>query len=306
MSTNDCSEGFCGIGYWQGVAEVYDGQGRFLGNGADQRHVRTQEEDGRIRIDLSFVGPLKFAGHYYIRSEGSHRLYQGPANCGYAEALGAAGVTANAYWPSTGLSQKFFLMVAPDGQRQLSLALMSRGEQLLYAVVGENAKVVNERPLVAIPIVNGGTYDLQHDPKAGRSSLLVHKPGHWEGELHSLRGSETEPSCQAVSQIVASEGDRVRFIWGGSSFVKADLSCLVTTNQWQGWTELGDFVGSYSVYGGRALAGQFHHLPAELRVFRREVLSADGQHKALVNIWYSGEQRIGLEWGWLKLRDAGA
>lgn len=301
MEANDCSEGFCGIGRWQGVAEVYDGQGHFLGNGADQRHVRSQQEDGRTRIDLSFVGPLKFSGHYFIANKGDRRLYQGPANCGYAEPLGSDGVSAHAYWPETGLNQKFFLMAAPDGLRQMSLALMSRGEQLLYVVVGENGKVVGEKALVEIPLISGGTYDLRDDPKAGRSSLLLHQEGYWEGEIRSKRIDDAT-SCRGMRQTVLKNADKVVFEWSGSAFLKHDVSTTLKTNHWQAWSEFGDFVGACSLYGGRALAGTFHYLPEELRVWRREVVSADGAYKAMVNIWYRGEDRLGYEWGLLKFR----
>ena len=142
----DCNDGFCGIGEWLGTAEVYDGQGRFVGNGADQRHVRTEQEDGRIRIDLSFIGPLKFAGHYYINPKDGFRTYEGPINFGTAESLGPDLVEANNYWAVTGLTQRFFLMVLPDGMRQMSLALLSRGDQPIYTIVGEYVRVFGENP----------------------------------------------------------------------------------------------------------------------------------------------------------------
>lgn len=301
MEKTDCSEGFCGIGQWEGVAEVYDGQGRFLGNGADQRHVRSQTEDGRIRIDLSFVGPLKFSGHYFIENKSDRRLYQGPANCGYADALGPDCVSAHGYWPVTGLSQKFFLMMAPDGQRQFSLALMARGEQLLYVVVGENAKVVPGQLQAVVPLVNGGSYDLQHDPKAGRSELLLHRPGYWEGEWHTL--IEGQRQSHAVRQTLRAQGKGLHFSCGGSAFVQGDLEATLQTNDWQAWSDFGSFVGSYSLYGGRALAGHFHHLPSEKRVWRREVIAADGQLKAVVNTWYEGERQLGVEYGLLRYRE---
>jgi hypothetical protein len=119
-----------GIGRWVGTAEIFSGEGRFLGNGADTRHVQ-QLGDGQVRIDVAFVGPFKHAGHYIIEDHQDHRLYQGPANVGYAEALGSGLVDANAYWPALGLSQRLLLMVLPDGNTQLSLALLSRGEHLL-------------------------------------------------------------------------------------------------------------------------------------------------------------------------------
>ena len=134
--------GFCSAeGQWLGTAEVYSGTGEFLGNGVDQRHVRTDLDDGRVRIDLSFTGPFKFAGHYVIDDRGAHRLYQGPLNHGFAEAIGSSAVQAHNFWPAIGMSQRFFLFALPSGDKQLSLALMSRGEQLCYAVVGENDRV---------------------------------------------------------------------------------------------------------------------------------------------------------------------
>ena len=51
-----------GIGRWAGNAEVFDSKGCFLGNGADYRNVQPLE-NGRVRIDVSFVGPFKHSGH---------------------------------------------------------------------------------------------------------------------------------------------------------------------------------------------------------------------------------------------------
>ncbi|MCX6130668.1 MAG: hypothetical protein NTX25_16615 [Proteobacteria bacterium] len=304
MEQNECNEGFCGIGHWQGVAEVYDGQGHFLGNGADQRHVRSQTTEGLTRIDLSFVGPLKFSGHYFIANKEGRRLYQGPANCGAADALSKDCVSAHGYWPSIGLSQKFFLLMSPDGKRQFSLALMSRGEQLLYVVVGENAKVIGDQVETAIDIVNGGSYDLHADPKAGRDTLLLHKDAFWEGEIFSRQGEQAAIQSMPMRQWVKTQESDVSLNWGGSAFFKEEIQCSLKTNQWQAWSNFGACVGSYSLYGGRALSGQFHHLASDLRVWRREVVSADGQYKAIVNIWYQGEQKLGAEWGLLKYRDA--
>ena len=80
----------------------------FLANGADQRHVRSQVDDGRVRIDLSFAGPLKFAGHYYIKSRGDRRLYQGPVNCGFADALSQDMVAAHALLACDWLESEVF------------------------------------------------------------------------------------------------------------------------------------------------------------------------------------------------------
>lgn len=136
------SAGLCSLdGEWRGTAEVYGGDGRFLGNGVDRRFVTTDVGGGRTRIELSFTGPFKFTGHYVIADRGTHRLYEGPVNQGFAEALGEHLVQADNYWPSVGLSQRFLLMVLPGEDRQLSMALLSRGERLCYVVVGENHRV---------------------------------------------------------------------------------------------------------------------------------------------------------------------
>ncbi len=171
------------LGHWQGTAEVYDGHGRFLGNGSDSRQVQ-QLDNGRVRIDVSFVGPFKHAGHYTIAEAAGSRLYQGPANVGYAETLSSGLVDANAYWPALGLSQRFFLMVLPDGDTQLSLALMTRGEKLLYVVVGQNERIRTEDEgretdapssvLRPPSFLSGTSYDLAHDPAAGRGEILLH------------------------------------------------------------------------------------------------------------------------------------
>ena len=76
MTTATRTQGFSqGIGRWLGTAEVYDGQGRFVGNATDRRHVQRDVEQNRIRIDLSFVGPMKFAGHYTIADHIDYRIY---------------------------------------------------------------------------------------------------------------------------------------------------------------------------------------------------------------------------------------
>ena len=161
-----------GVGRWAGNAEVFDSQGCFLGDGSDYRNVQALA-GGRVRIDVSFVGPFKHSGHYFIQNEGDHRLYQGPANVGYAETLSDSLVDANAYWSTLGLSQRFFLMVLPDGQTQLSLAQMARGEQLLYVVVGENHRVPEGEGPAQPVLVSGTAYDLADDPTAGRGSTAT-------------------------------------------------------------------------------------------------------------------------------------
>ena len=167
-----------GIGRWAGNAEVFDSFGRFLGNGSDYRNVQ-QLDGGRVRIDVSFVGPFKHSGHYFIQQEDDHRLYEGPANIGYAETLNENLVDANAYWSALGLSQRFFLMTV-DGDLQLSLAQMSRGEHMMYVVVGQNDRVPDSSPNPQPTLKSGTHYDLQDDPnedtniaERGTSKMLL-------------------------------------------------------------------------------------------------------------------------------------
>jgi hypothetical protein len=306
---------FCGLGEWKGTAEVYDGQGRFLGNGVDQRHARSELDDGRIRIDLSFVGPFKFTGHYVIHDRGTHRVYQGPVNLGLAEAIGEDLVDAENYWPDVGLSQRFFLMVLPGGEKQLSLALLSRGEHLQYVVVGENDRVVacgvDGQPAVARPpsFIAGASCDLGRDPAAGRGELLLHRPGRWSGTLTSVDGqlNQLKKSGEVnVLETVAPDGAgalKVRLAGGAVAPEPTELS--LKTDGTAAWTAArGPLVGSYSLAGGRALSGVFHRVGDELRVWRREVVSHDGLMKGVVHTIYRGGQRIGVQHGVLHFEPA--
>lgn len=282
------SEAFCKVaGQWQGTAEVYGGDGRFAGNGVDRRSV-VELGDGRTRIDLSFTGPFKFAGHYVIRELGRDRVYEGPVNVGFAEALGPDAVQADSYWASIGMSQRFFLMVLPGGDRQLSLALLSRGERLCYAVVGENHKLdaCGEPPSFA----DGAAIDLAGDPAAGRGEVLLHRPGRWVGALSGARYEER------VELIPA--GVRVRAAGGAISPEPYELE--LATDGWVARTGPGAVVGSYSLSGGRASSGQLHKLADQLRVWRREVCSHDGAVKAVVHNWYRGGERVGVQYGALE------
>lgn len=299
MKNNTRTQGFTqGIGKWLGTAEVFDGNGRFLGNATDRRHVKKndQTDDNRIRIDLSFIGPLKFAGHYYIEDHTVHRLYQGPANTGYAETLANNLIDANAYWPITGLTQRFFLMILPDGNRQMSLGLMSRGEKLIYVVVGEYLRVEGEYD--GIPtLVDGTAYDLQDDPAAGRGDILLHRPGTWSGELSTLDGSLNALDSTNYQEIVTAQNDCLSVTIDGAAFAPGAHSFRLKSNQWEAWSPPGDVVGSYSMSGGRALSGDFHYLQENLRVWRREVVSHDGTIKAVVHTWYRGGERVGVQFG---------
>lgn len=287
-----------GIGKWLGTAEVYDGNGRFLGNASDQRHVQKQAGDNRVKIDLSFIGPLKFAGHYFIEDHTDFRLYQGPANTGFAETLAENLIDANAYWPVTGLTQRFFLMILPDGNRQMSLALMSRGNKLIYVIVGEYQRVDNEYN--GIPaLVNGTSYDLQDDPAGGRGEILLHRNGRWQGELNTLGGNLEKMAASQYEEVVEKDGRFLNVQIGGTAFAAKSAKMVLKSNHWEAWSEPGNLVGSYSMSGGRALTGHFHYLQEQLRVWRREVVSHDGLSKAVLHTWYRGGERVGVQFGTL-------
>lgn len=302
MKNDSRFQGFSqGIGRWLGTAEVYDGAGRFLGNATDQRHVQPQaqqpDDEKRIRIDLSFVGPFKFAGHYFIEDHTTYRLYQGPANTGFAETLASNLIDANAYWPITGLSQRFFLMVLPGGDRQMSLALMARGEQLLYVVVGEYQRL-GEAGIPGIPgLVNGTSYDLGNDPACGRGCILLHRNGRWAGEMSTLDGDLNPLESTHYVETLRPVERGLQAEISGAAFAPDPARLSLTTDGWLAWTPPGAVVGSYSLSGGRALSGHFHHLDLGLRVWRREVVSHDGDLKAALHIWHRGGQRIGVQFG---------
>jgi hypothetical protein len=259
-------------------------------------------EDGRTRIDLSFVGPIKFAGHYYIKTDEDRRIYQGPVNCGEAHYLGKNAVSAYAYWPAIGMSQKFFLMMTPDGQKQVSLALMSRGEHLLYAIIGENTRAQLNEPLDPKSLISGAACDLEKDPAAGYSEVLLHRAGLYEGEISTTLEGDKGTQALAMRQSISVKNNEIESRVEGSQFLSTPTQCRLKTNNWQAWTEAGSFVGSYSMYGGRALSGIFHDLSKNIRVWRREVVTTNGAIKCLVNIWYEGEKKIGCEWGFLRFR----
>ncbi|MCO5199142.1 MAG: hypothetical protein M9941_15460 [Anaerolineae bacterium] len=286
-----------GIGRWIGSAEVYDGQGRFVGNATDRRHVQQQVGENRVRIDLSFVGPFKFAGHYFIEDWQTHRLYQGPVNVGYAETLSSGLIDAHNYWAVTGFSQRFFLMVLPGGDKQMSLALLTRGEELIYVVVGEYNRVVEGDSAEMPTLLNGSAYDLAGDPAAGRGAILLHRPGTWSGTLATLDGNLEALAATTYREQVSRDDDNLRVHLDGMAFDDMPRAFSLHTNQRQAWTPPGSVVGSYSLSGGRALSGQFHHLERALRVWRREVVSHDGNIKAVLHTWYRGGARIGVQFG---------
>ncbi len=304
MATDEsCDTGFCGIGKWAGTAEVFSGEGTFLGNGSDQRFARTEDSDGRVRIDLAFIGPLKFAGHYYIKPDSVGRAYQGPVNTGFAESVGELAVDGNGFWPVTGLSHKLFLAMLPDQQTQLHLSQMFRGEQLIYTIVSESQRVLDDGKAIVPGLVSGTSYDFANDPKAGRDSLLLHRPGKWAGEVSSFDGDLALIGTNPYEEHVALTDTGLDVAIRGS-LVGDDQRLQLKTNDRQAWTSMGPAVGSYNLSGGRALSGTFHHLEAGLRVWRREVATSDGQIKAVLHNWYRGGQRVGAQYGVLRFNPA--
>jgi hypothetical protein len=266
---------FCAVeGQWRGKAEVFDGEGRFLGHGLDRRHVVTDAENGRVRIDVSFSGPFALDGHYLVLNDGTQRIYEGPANVGLAERIGDDLVQADNYWTALGMSQRFFLMVLPGGQRQLSLALLSRGERLVYAVVGENEKVSCDAPA----------------PESSRSPGLLHRPGVWRGMVGGARYEENIEAGDAV----------VRMRTAGGSVAPEPCAFELATDGTVAWTRGGQAAGSCSLFGGRAASGQLHYLNGRLRVWRREVVAHEGSTKVVLLNWYRGSQHLGTEHGVLR------
>jgi len=300
-----CEAGFCGIGQWAGTAEVYAGDGRFVGNGTDHRFARTVDEDGQIRIDLAFVGPLKFSGHFFIRAEGKSRSYLGPINTGFAESVGEHAVDGNGYWPVTGLSQKLFLAMLPERGTQLHLSLMFRGEQLIYTIVSESEMILEDVPSSIPGLVTGIGYDMKDDPTAGRNEMLLHRPGTWSGSVTTLDGDLNTLQESTFEEQISNSSETLDVCLRGT-LAGEDLHYSLQTNGWQAWSQMGSTVGSYNLSGGRALSGTLHHLDRGLRVWRREIVTNDGTTKAVLHNWYRGGQRIGSQQGILNFHPANA
>ena len=187
-----------GEGHWRGAAEVYDAAGNFAGEGHDARAVRRDLDDGTVEVEVGFTGPFRLSGSYVIADHGDHRLYLGPLNHGYAEVLGERLIDTHNYWPDIGLSQRLCLMVLPGGGVQLSLALLSRGEQATYTVVGEyERRPVADPPGVSVtgsstipPAVASGAVpgagERGTEPEQERSGAVLERPGTWSGTLELI------------------------------------------------------------------------------------------------------------------------
>lgn len=296
-----------GEGQWRGSAEVYDGRGRFLGGGHDARAVRRRLDDQTVEVQVSFTGPFRMSGSYVIADRGDCRLYQGPLNYGCAEAFGAGLVDANNYWPDLGFSQRLFLMVLPGGEAQLSLALLSRGERAVYTVVGEYGRGPDAAPLLA----PGSAHDWADDPRAGRPVSLLERAGTWSGPLSVTGPDGTSAGVTDYSEQVepiepaqSVGGGRELAVSLASTGFAADAAVSFTADGWHHWTGAGAVVGSQSLWGGRALAGNLLFDGGQLRLWRREVARSDGSGKAVLHTWYRGGSRVGVAHGVLDFAPA--
>lgn len=290
-----------GEGQWRGSAEVYDGRGRFLGGGHDARAVRRRLGDGTVEVEVSFTGPFRMSGSYVIADRGDCRLYQGPLNYGCAEVFGDGLVDANNYWPDLGFSQRLFLMVLPGGEAQLSLALLSRGERAVYTVVGEYGR----GPGAAPSSTAGSAHDWADDPRAGRPVSLLERPGTWSGWLSVTGPDGAAAGATEYSERVepAAGGRELAVSLTGTGFA-ADDAAVFAADGWHHWTGAGAVVGSQSLWGGRALAGNLLFDGGRLRLWRREVARSDGSAKAVLHTWYRGGSRVGVAHGVLDFAPA--
>jgi len=292
-----------GVGQWIGAAEVYDTNGAFLGTGRDTRTVEADDGEGTVTVNVTFEGPFSLGGVYTIADRTTHRLYQGPLNYGFADVLGDGLISAHNYWSDLGMNQRFFLMVLPDGSRQLSLALISRGELLQYVVVGEYQRQTDPtkpEPPATVPM---DPAELAGDLTAGRGEMLLNRAGQWSGELTMLGADLSPLGSTMYREVVESVADRLDVALTGVPFA-ADASYTLITDGAEAWTPVGDVLGSYSMSGGRGRSGSFIHHGDEMRVWSREVAALDGTLKGVVHIWYRGEQRVGAAYGTLDFEGA--
>lgn len=256
-----------GTGRWAGRSEVYDGEGAFAGYGVDRRTVVPTGE-GRIRVEVAFDGPFSFRGAYDIADDGDRRRYLGPLNHGLAEPLGAGTVDARSHWPALGLDQHLLLAVLEGGGVQVSLALLRRGVRHVWAVVGENRRVDDSVP----PAPDAGG-----PPPEGAPGSLLLRPGVWRGDLHLL-----DARLEADGTVEVEE--RTAFCTDGSS----------------AWLPAGGAaVGSFSLFGPRAMAGTVLAVGGGPFVEHREVSTTDGSRKAVCRTTFDGGRRTGVAHGTL-------
>lgn len=284
-----------GIGNWTGISEVYDGSGMFIGNASDQRHIK-KNDDETYTVTVNIFGPLMINGDYKIRIASDHHSYLGNTHYGYAEQSNNELLASNNYWAKWGLSESSFVIVSPEIHSQLSLSLLKRGEQLIYMLIGE---YYDNQTSVQLPPAEGTPFDRHNDPTAGRGTHLLHRAGTWSGQVTVMDG-DLQPMGRAhYTENVRTHQDQLMVTTEGGGFTPMKRSFRMTSNGWQAWTAPGDVVGSYSIAGGRALIGSFHYVGADRRIWRREVSTADGQHKAILHYIYHGDKRVGIQYGML-------
>lgn len=288
-----------GIGNWTGISEIYDGRGKFIGNVSDQRSI-TQNNDGTYTVNVNIVGPIMLNGQYNIKISPDHHSYQGDVHVGYAEQYNNELLASNNYWSQWGLSERNFVIVSPETHTQLSLSLLSRGDQLIYMLVGE---YYDDNSPVKIPVTMGIPDDRHDDPTAGRETILMHRAGTWSG-LVTVFDENLDLMKHGIHYT---ENMRVRknqliITTEGGLFTPMKRTFHMTTNDWQAWSEPGDVVGTYNLAGGRALSGHLHYVGAERRVWRREVITSDGNHKAILHFIYHGDKRVGVHYGMLTFK----
>lgn len=305
-----------GEGRWQGFAEVYDAQGRYAGQGRESRVVRRELEGGTVEVDVSFEGPFSLSGTYRISDRGSRRRYEGPLNYGYAEALGEDLVDANNYWPDLGLSQRFWLMVLPNERTQLSLALLSRGEQTAYTVVGEYHRSLDEggdaqgqpeeaeraEPAERAAQAERATQaeEAAQAERADADPALLLRPGTWSGTLKTLDVYLASAGQSNYSEHTARDDDGRLIVSMPNSDFASGAEIVLSVDEQGLWSAPGGITGSASIWGGRALAGQFLYVKDGLRLWRREVVTRCGTLKGVLHAWYLGGSRIGTSYGTLE------
>ena len=148
-------------------------------------------------------------------------------------------------------------MVVPGGDKQMSLALLTRGEELIYVVVGEYNRVVEGIRPKCPHFLNGSAYDLAGDPAAGRGAILLHRPGTWSGTLATLDGNLEALAATTYREQVSRDDDNLRVHLDGMAFDDMPRAFSLHTNQRQAWTPPGSVVGSYSLAAGGRSAASF-------------------------------------------------
>src|SRR5690606_21706472 len=119
---------------------------------------------------------------------------------------------------------------------QLSLAQMSRGEHMMYIVVGQNDRVPEDTPVPQSTVVSGTHYDLHDDPTSGRGEILLHRDGHWHGELTALDENKKPIGKFSYAETCKpSNSQTFQFTVEGGAFDKTTRRFSLSTNGWQAW-----------------------------------------------------------------------